>query len=104
MTAAALALAEMLAALDTYGDPALGIHPGDVSRPWVPRIQPLRVTRRGNVYDDTLRRSVFATWGMGSIRERRIIAQAWIDGFGVTDNQQDADAVADAAEWSATPA
>jgi len=64
-----------------------------------PSIQPLRVTRRGNVYDDTLRRSVFATWGMGSIRERRLIAQAWIDGVGLTDNQPTAEDAASSEEW-----
>ena len=74
------ALANMCAMLDTYGDPTLGLAPGDFSklRDAPPSIQPLRVTLRGNVYDDTLGRSVFATWGMGSIRERRRIAAEWI--------------------------
>ncbi len=74
------ALANMCAILDAYGDATLGLAPGDFSK-WraaPPSIQPLRVTLRGNVYDDTLGRSVFATWGMGSIRERRRIAARWI--------------------------
>ena len=84
MTSADLAraaLANMCAMLDTYGDVTLGLGPGDFEKVRMapPSIQPLRVTLRGNVYDDTLGRSVFATWGMGSIKERRIIAQRWID-------------------------
>lgn len=74
------ALANMCAMLDTYGDPTLGLAPGDFSklRDAPPSIQPLRVTIRGNVYDDTLGCSVLATWGMGSIKERRRIAAQWI--------------------------
>ncbi len=74
------ALANMCAMLDAYGDATLGLTPGDFSklRDAPPRIHPLRVTRRGNVYDDTLGRSVLATWGMGSIKERRRIAAKWI--------------------------
>jgi hypothetical protein len=37
-----------------------------------------RVTRRGNVYDGIARRTVFASWGMASVRDRHAIAQAWI--------------------------
>ena len=75
------ALADMFTMLNTYGDATLGLGPGDFEKVRMapPSIQPLRVTLRGNVYDDTLGRSVFATWGMGSIKERRIIAQQWID-------------------------
>jgi len=75
------ALANMCAMLDAYGDPALGLGPGDFSklRDEPQGIQPLRVTLRGNVYDDTLGRSVLATWGMGSIKERRRIAAQWIE-------------------------
>lgn len=36
------------------------------------------VTRRGNVHDNVERRTVFATHGMGSIKERLVIAQTWI--------------------------
>lgn len=73
------ALAEMCRLLNEYGDPLLGIAPSDMDKPYVPRIQPLRVTRRGNVYDDTLQRSVLHTWGMGNIRERNAIAEKWIE-------------------------
>ena len=73
------ATAELIRILDTYGDASTGLQPGDLSKPRPPSLQPLRVTRRGNVYDDTLRRTVFATWGLGSIKERAAIAQAWID-------------------------
>lgn len=77
---ASAALANMFAMLDAYGDATLGLAPGDFSklRAAPPSIQPLRVTLRGNVYDDTLGRSVLATWGMGSIKERRRIAAEWI--------------------------
>lgn len=37
-----------------------------------------RVTRRGNVYDGIARCTVFASWGMASIRDRHDLAQAWI--------------------------
>jgi len=37
-----------------------------------------RVTRRGNVYDGIARRTVFASWGMASVRDRHGLAQAWI--------------------------
>lgn len=42
---------------------------------------PLRyhVTRRGNVYDNTLHVSVLHTWGMGTASERRAIAERWIE-------------------------
>ena len=73
------AIAELMRLVDTYGDPTLGIKPGDLSKPRPPSLQPLRITRRGNVYDDTLRKVVFATWGLGSIKERIAIAQAWLD-------------------------
>ena len=73
------ALAELIRIIDTYGDSTLGIQPGDLSKPRTPTIEPLRITRRGNVYDDTLRRVVFPTWGLGSIKERKAIAQAWLD-------------------------
>ena len=75
------AMANMFTMLNTYGDATLGLGPGDFEKVRMapPSIQPLRVTLRGNVYDDTLRKVVFATWGLGSIKERIAIAQAWLD-------------------------
>ena len=65
-------------ALCDYGDVNLGLRPGHLQTDQGITTR-YRVTRRGNVYDDADRRSVFATWGMGSIRERHAIAQKWID-------------------------
>jgi len=67
-------LDDFIATLRAHGDPILGLAPGDLDKPITsPRY---RVTRRGNVYDDLERRTVWATHGLGSIRERVVMATA----------------------------
>ena len=38
-----------------------------------------RVTRRSNVYDDTHKRTAWATWGFGTIRQRRVMAERFVE-------------------------
>lgn len=68
------ALNEMGRMLDTYGDTWHDIAPGDLTSGRRPS-RYLRVTSRGNVYDDAIGASVLHTWGMGTRSERRAIAR-----------------------------
>jgi len=43
------------------------------------RLSRYRVTRRGNVYDDRHKRTAWATWGFGTIRERRVMAERFAE-------------------------
>ena len=38
-----------------------------------------RVTRRGNVYDDRYKRTAWATWGFGTIRQRLVMAERFAE-------------------------
>lgn len=57
---------------------------GPMTESWYLAPARYRVTRRGNVYDDVERRTVWATWGEGSIRERLVLAQAKADELNAT--------------------
>lgn len=69
-------LALFLALLDAYGDATVGLGCGGDMAGCPPRF---RVTRRGNLYDEAERCTVWHTHGLGSIRQRRALA-AWLGG------------------------
>lgn len=69
---------DFIATLLMYGDPMLGLPGGNVIPP-SPPLPRYRATRRGNVYDDFLDRTVESTWGRVRNKDRVAMAQEIAD-------------------------
>lgn len=65
-----------------YGDPWLGLQPGDLMTPRNrPKPPTMYVTGRGNVRGAG-HVMVWHTWGLGSIRDRKVMAHSFIAAAG----------------------